>query len=609
MLLKGKEVQNENIKKDIEIFLKGNNFYNIHQYLRKLMLPVLQTSHIKKYSKSQIVKHLEFINQLITKIDSLEMDDHDYHGRFLVLLSTIAKSLQECRIFQGDTFVLLGDHLLNLIEQRRHETSYLNCQLIENNNAGYSLINRLALFGKGGPFGGLVSAVPLDGIITPFYQNEIKLFNLVPIGAKGHLSKLNKEFTENKLSDYPIERTLQRYRLPRIGKIHKDHFINVFEAHYFNESNIAEPPLYIVGFHGNAYAGSEMLRYLDNQAMGYLRLHPNSKRLVVIAPDYPGSAASGGKFNSLDDLANDSVVLVIKHLLKCGISPSNIITIGHSLGGAVLTTGLAKLQAEGIYTTTVILNSFSQIQKFVGDSSFLANLIAPHYNNNSTKFFQQLPIERRHVEHTHDDPVIPLEISLLQSLGANAKQVTEGKILDWGGHDLDVHDLTDYIEKVSNSYLEYAQKDDNDAYNALYGKINPIIMGQKVAKIRIIVASTYEVEDEDTPLGQLKADFNLLVNWLNGNSLNNKTIILLGFVAKCISDIQQYREWQQSRSFSLFGSQNPQLDALVELKTKLNGSLITKGVLGHYFLTTEFLSHCQAEYESCKDLLIQSPSF
>jgi hypothetical protein len=606
MLLREKEVQNDNIMKDIEIFLKANNFYNIHQYLREVMLPALQRGHIKKYSKSRIVKHLEFINQLITKIDSLEMD-HDYHGRFLVLLSTIAKSLQECRIFEGDTFVFLGDHLLNLIEQQRHETSYLNCRLIEKNNAGYSLINKLDLFGKGGPFGGLISAVPLDGIITPFYQDEIKLFNLVPIGAKGQLEELNKEFTENKLSAYPMERTLQRYRLPRIGKIHKDHFINVFEAHYFNESNVAEPPLYIVGFHGNAYAGSEMLRYLDNQAMGYLRLHPNSKRLVVIAPDYPGSAASGGKFNSLDDLAYDSVVLVIKHLLKRGISPSTIITIGHSLGGAVLTTGLAKLQAEGIYTTTVILNSFSQIQKFVGDSSILANLIAPHYNNNSTKFFQQLPIERRHVEHTDDDSVIPLPISLLQSLSANAKQVTEGKILNWGGHSLDIHNLTAYIEKVSNSYLEYAKKDDNDAYNALYEKINPIIMEQKVVKIRIIVASTYEVEDEDTPLGQLKADFNLLVNWLNDNSSNNKTIILLGFVAKCISDIQYY-ESQLNRSFSLFGSRNPQLDALVELKTKLNGSLRNEGSLGHYFLTTEFLSHCQAEYESCKDLLIQSPS-
>lgn len=594
------------VEKELTDFIAHKTIFNLHQRLASL-LETLEKQHLQQFKNSTIKQTLNSLKKSVENLGKLDQENDEYQGIYLVHLTSLAKQLQELHIYRATEFVHLGKVLCSCIDayRREHPTNYLKCKITANNSLSYSLTNTFQLFSNGGPFA-VSSSSLIDAAVAPFYQEEFKLFNLVKLGYKNTLAKYNQQFNENHLENTnQLDRVIERYRLPRTGANHKEHAINIFEATYTLESNanFAEDTLYVVGFHGNAYTAPAMLCYLDKQAITYFKEKPKVKRLVMIAPDYPGAAASGGKFSSLQELALDSVVLVITHLIKRGVPPSKIIALGHSLGGAVLVTGLHILQKQGIIVTAVSLNSFAQAQKFVADSKVIGALFINHYNDNLTSYFQQLPKHRRHVEHTFDDDVIPLEKSLLKSLGGD-----EGTIGVTGGHDLDIHNLDTYISYVARCNADYLLENDAMNFKKIHDLFAPIILNQKVARTRFIVTSSYEDTEPDI-LAQIKNDFTALLKELEGQE-RPKSKIVLGFIQSQITAIKTHlANNNYSTGFSLFGSSHPIEDALAQLKEGLQKIFQQHANVGDMFLTSEFLVECQQAYQEYKNNAVVESKF
>lgn len=580
--------------------IKKKNIYTLHHdSTLHDCIGALEQQHLTQYPNSKIAADLTVIRELIVKLSAQVANERILKGPYLVVLTSIAKKLQELKMYHADAFVQLGEFLLQQIETKRKETDYLSCHVIEKqDSAAYKARHSVAVFSAAGPLA--LSALPLvNGIVVPFAQDEFKLFNQVTIGHKKHLQAENEQFGSSDLSNYAFYNSIQRYHLKRLSKIHKNKKISVFEATYSRDQVIAtdENTIYVIGFHGNAMNAKDMLFYLHDQAIGYLYNNREVKNIVVVAPDYPGSAASGGKFESMDELALDSVVLVLEHLIKSGVSPARMLTIGHSLGGAVLVNGLSQLQKKGIITTAVSLNSFSRAQKFVGDSKVITTLFIKNYNTDASQLFQELPKHRRNVEHTQNDPIIATKNSLLMSLDTNkdcsVANLNEGYMMESGGHNLEVHQLRTYIRRVQLQHHVYQSEEEDKNFQELCKLTSAIILEQKIVQSSFMGKASSYGSDEFTNLGKMKDQFRILLKNLQ-QSKGEKIKILLGFLLNQIEELSKdIKNYDTGRSF--FDQKSPDMEALRSINKNLLPIFANEN-FSEYFLTEEFLSECKNAY-------------
>lgn len=605
-----------NPKSSFRNYVEKIPVFDIYLQLDALLKSLLD-AHLKRYPKSTIISSTVIFNKLIAKLKSVDLKKPQGKELYLIWLTSVAEELQSLRCYHAEELVLLGKLLTqkinDYIKDNRY-TRYLNCEIERENSFFYQVRNAWNKFAAAGP-APVVSSPLLDGIVAPFAQEETTFLSF-PVGYKNRLAEINRDFSDLCLSAHS-NRTLTRFQKQRIGEGHQDQYINVFKGEYKKESSSHsefENVIYIIGVHGNAFNAPSMLRFLDREAVKFLRSEQGKTvdKIVVLAPDYPGSAASGGRFATIQELAIDSMVLLVRDLLDKGVDPSQIICLGHSLGGAILVEGDHQLLQKNIVTTIVSINSFSQIQKHANDSTVVGKVFLGQYNIKASSYFQDHPKHRRFVEHTQDDPVIPLRTcSLLIDLEANKDGITEGTLLEAGGHDLFAHDITSIIGTVAEQQARFQQIEDQKCLRNLLTDLERIIASEQVTVSSLTLISEPESPRDVTPSNQLtriQDDYQYLLTSLAltqplpGNAeIGNVTKsrwnikVLLGFAYKTYLKLEtEITAAEASRK--LFQSHNSVVEACIRVKTGL-GSFFDQKFLSSFPLTAEMLCDYQHFHE------------
>lgn len=296
----------------------------------------------------------------------------------------------------------------------------------------------------------MVLAPLIDPIIVT-YAADISHRNTVIVGANEQLWIGNNH-------------TVFRHRIYRF-RLNTEHgqSINIFRAEMSKNDADVEKCLYVISIHGNAHYASGDLPDRMTEMDSFLT-QSSAEQVVLLIPDLPGSVASGGSANSLEEISQNSVQRIVQHLLLQGVDPAAIVVRGHSLGGLISTHAVHALKTkQGIEVSLISVDSLAQIRQFVsGDIvrhfashddfprelqnrwpkflpmpedpnhfadqvARLADYLTPiagklalnHFDAPAYKLFDELDPNRRFCIHKVDDEIIPPKISVMFNLPGN----------------------------------------------------------------------------------------------------------------------------------------------------------------------------------------------
>lgn len=122
---------------------------------------------------------------------------------------------------------------------------------------------------------------------------------------------------------------------------------------YFSDTNNKS----LIWFNGNAQPASD----------GYHLLQHHKRQTNILCKNYPGTFGQPGSSNCPDDLFEAGYQNVRAHMHTYNIAASNIVLIGHSLGGGVAAHVANRLHQEGYPVELKIHKSFSSISAVVED--------------------------------------------------------------------------------------------------------------------------------------------------------------------------------------------------------------------------------------------------
>lgn len=257
--------------------------------------------------------------------------------------------------------------------------------------------------------------------------------------VRDHCSRLNESLhLTSDLVHHPYSVT--RFRL----NTEHGQSINVFRAEIRKTHAQDAPCLVLISLHGNSDCAANTLadRMLE---LDIFLLLSDAEHVVLLLPDLPGSVASGGHADSLEEISKNSVQALVHHLVQQGTDPAHIVVRGQSLGGLIATHAVHALRQQGVNVSLISVDSLSRIQRFVsayGPSELkkvlpvalapmadhvLPALLEPiaaqfaikHFNAPADTLFMELYEDRRFCIYKIADEIIPPPCSLMFSLPGN----------------------------------------------------------------------------------------------------------------------------------------------------------------------------------------------
>ncbi len=198
----------------------------------------------------------------------------------------------------------------------------------------------------------------------------------------------------NGITSFPT--TLLRYRIDT----EHGQSLNVFESCIYKSDLYASPDretLYIIALHGQGSYASKQHILRVTEARQLLQAENAINNIVVVTPDYSGSVASGGVCRSMAELAQNTVLKTVDHLIARGVDPSQIIVRGFSLGGMVATVGAAMCCRKGKEVSLINIDSFANAGKWLGNKEDLAaTAVLAQWNTKADEYFDEIPEDRRY---------------------------------------------------------------------------------------------------------------------------------------------------------------------------------------------------------------------
>lgn len=220
--------------------------------------------------------------------------------------------------------------------------------------------------------------------------------------------------------------------------------INVFRVEIKKARASEVPCLVVISLHGNADCAANVLGDRMLELDTWLATSA-AEHVVLLSPDLPGSVASGGYADSLEEISKNSVQALVHHLVQQGTDPAHIVVQGQSLGGLIATHAVYVLKQQGITVSLISVDSLARIQRFVsayGPSELrkvlpaalapaagrvLPALLEPiaaqfavkHFNAPADTLFMELDENRRFCIYKVADEIIPPACSLMFSLPGN----------------------------------------------------------------------------------------------------------------------------------------------------------------------------------------------
>ncbi len=278
-----------------------------------------------------------------------------------------------------------------------------------------------------------------DNVIFPAMKKSYRLPLLgIPIpGLKDQIAENNRQMDIADLhliiqrETDEIDLDVTRYRTDRIGR--EGQSINVFRLHFTRKNRPQNnDKIQVILGHGNGGGAAGTCQYGVQLMTQFLNEHPEVDGAVCEIFDYPGSAASGGTYATIDELGQDTTYLLVKNMLESGIPASRIFICVHSLGGLISLTALKKLKNDDMLPIYYSSSSLDKPSKFLGNSigaNILGSLVLGHWNITGSEIFDAYPENRRFSAHNFDDGVIPLHASLLLALNKNKELLIYAEML------------------------------------------------------------------------------------------------------------------------------------------------------------------------------------
>lgn len=383
---------------------------------------LLITMHQQRYPTTLLTKLVEpllaDLRELLNKHKEIHAGE-DKLGIELVLLSTITEKLK-CL---GQAHLCLG--LIQLTDNVDEQiqvlwrndprfVDYLSVDVIENLSTD-QLLKRFFTTGLKNfkPCHFLMKAIPKR--VLPIATNKESRESAREFNREFDASYFDNEFgfkntirhhEELDICEDGQQVIVKRFRLDTtFGQS-----INVFKAIVRTklEEYEAVPEinksLHIICCHGQESTAAKESAYAVAEAKRYLKYH-NEKQVVVIAPDYPASVASGGKISdSIEEMAKWSNLRCIEHLRDCGVEPARIINRGTGLGGLVAAVATDMAAKLGMQVTLISVDSFRRMQEFIGNSRVVGSLMLALWNPPVDDIFLAQPVGRRYcVAKKHDE--------------------------------------------------------------------------------------------------------------------------------------------------------------------------------------------------------------
>ena len=284
-----------------------------------------------------------------------------------------------------------------------------------------------------------VSEMAADLVVAPYSRQLHIPFTSVELGLKKELAGVNSQFSENSFTPVRegFSREILRYRLPRETFGRTSQSTNFFTSILSRDA--AEPvdereTIYLTFCHGNGGCAAASITEIDKYVLEVLYANPGIKRIVVTVGDYVGSAATKGDHINIEEVANDTVRLGVKHWIKTKGFVGNDVVIGHSLGGfmsaisvnnlhnqdhlSVIYYNMDSLAHPREFATELLRKMISSgVPRFLGAA--LVKACAAKYDADPVKHFENIEVQNRRVVCKFEDSVIPFKASLFANLTRN----------------------------------------------------------------------------------------------------------------------------------------------------------------------------------------------